>query len=118
MTYCVERHPKLIQPHLKTVLAHLKKPGIHDAVKRNTIRLLQFIDIPKRFHGQVADICFAYLQNNREAVAIRVFSMSVLHQIARQNPELKHELKIIIEDQMPYGSAAFSSRGRKILKDL
>src|SRR5688572_896562 len=66
LAYCVERHPELIKPHLKPILDHLKKPDIHDAVKRNTLRLLQFIDVPKRFHGRVADICFEFLQNKKE----------------------------------------------------
>src|SRR5687768_16824430 len=66
LSYCVENHPALIQPYLRTLLDHLKKPGLHDAVKRNTIRLLQFINIPKRLHGKTADICFAYLQNKKE----------------------------------------------------
>lgn len=118
LTYCVEQHPKLIEPHLKLILNHLKKPGIHDAAKRNTIRLFQFIQIPKRFQGKVADICFEYLRNRKEAVAIRVFSMTVLAQIARQHPELKDELRIVIEDQLPYSTAAFTNRGRKTLRGL
>lgn len=118
LSYCAERDPGLITPHLKIILNHLKKPGIHDAVKRNTVRLLQFIDIPKRHQGQVADICFAYLQDPKEPVAIRAFSMTVLASIARQNPDLRQELAILIEDQLPFGSPAFVSRGRKVLKEI
>lgn len=118
LSYCAERAPELIIPHLKTILNYLKKPGIHDAVKRNTVRLLQFIEIPKRHQGQVADICFGYLQDPKEPVAIRAFSMTVLASIARQNPDLRQELAILIEDQLPFGSPAFVSRGRKVLKEI
>lgn len=118
MSYCVENHPELIKPHLKTILSHLKKPGIHDAVKRNTIRLLQFIDIPKRFQGQVADICFQYLQDKKEPVAIRVFSLSVLGEIAKQNAGLEDEIRMIIDHELPYAKPAFLSRARKVLKNL
>lgn len=118
LSYCAEREPELIIPHLKTILNYLKKPGIHDAVKRNTVRLLQFIEIPKRHQGQVADICFGYLQDPKEPVAIRAFSMTVLASIARQNPDLRQELAILIEDQLPFGSPAFVSRGRKVLKEI
>jgi hypothetical protein len=118
LTYCVENFPELIKPHLKTILNHLKKPGIHDAVKRNTVRLLQFITIPEKYQGQVADLCFQYLRDTREPVAIRVFSMTVLTEIARSNPELKQEIVILIEDQLPYASAAFRSRAKKVLKVL
>jgi hypothetical protein len=116
LSYCVERHPELIIPHLKKILDHLKKTGIHDSVKRNTLRLLQFVEIPKRFHAAVASVCFQYLNDTKEPVAVRVFAMSVLCQIARSHPDLKQELKIIIEDNLPYASAAFISRGKKVLK--
>ncbi|HYG18664.1 MAG TPA: hypothetical protein VD816_07040 [Ohtaekwangia sp.] len=115
---CVERDPALIVPHLKKILDFLKKPGIHDAVKRNTMRLLQFADIPHRYHGQVADFCFTFLSSKKEPVAVKVFAMSVLRDIAQTHPELKNELKLLIEDQLPYASAAFRSRGLKILKTL
>src|SRR5690606_37555397 len=51
LTICVERHPHLIKPHLTKLLKFLNKPHVHDGVKRNLLRLLQFIDIPKRHHS-------------------------------------------------------------------
>jgi hypothetical protein len=44
--------------------------------------------------------------------------MSVLTAIASQNPDLKRELKLIIEDGLPHASPAFLSRARKVLKEL
>jgi hypothetical protein len=44
--------------------------------------------------------------------------MTVLFNIVKKYPELKDELKMSIEDQLPYGSAGFKSRGRRILKSL
>ncbi len=118
LSLCVQQHPKLILPYLKQILDFLDQPGIHDAVKRNTIRLLQFIDVPKRFHGQVANVCFTFLQDNKEPVAIRVFSMTVLGDISQYNPDLKRELKLIIEDQLPYASPGFVSRAKKVLRKI
>jgi hypothetical protein len=118
LSYCVRNHPELIRPHLKKVLDHLKKPGIHNAVKRNTVRLLQEIKIPKNLQGKVADVCFDYLSNPKEPIAVRVFSMTVLANIAKENPALKNEIIPIIEDQLPFGSAGFRSRGMKVLKRL
>ena len=118
LNYCVERHPELIKPHLKRVLNHVLKPGLHNSVKRNTMRLLQFIEIPRSLQGLAVEICFTFLQDTKEPVAIRVFAMTVLTQLSKVSPELKNELIPIIEDQLPYGSPAFISRGRKALKEL
>jgi len=118
LSYCVEKNTTLIHPHLSQILKFVQRPGVHDSVKRNAARLLQFIDIPTRHQGDVADICFKFFSDTKESIAVRVFSMSVLAKLAKKIPELKNELIPIIEDQLPFGSAAFVSRGQKVLKEL
>jgi hypothetical protein len=115
---CVENYPPMVKPHLKRLLDFLKRPGTHDAVRRNTMRLLQYAEIPKRNHGQVVNVCFEYLQQKNIAVAIKVFAMSVLRKIIDDQPELLQELKVILEDQFPFATAAFRSRARKVLKSI
>jgi len=118
LSYCVQQHPELLKPHWKKILAIVDKPGIHDAVKRNVLRMFQFVRIPRVYQGRTADLCFRYLADASEPVAIRVFAMTVLANIAREVPELRNELIPIIEDQLPYASAGFLSRSRKVLKQL
>ena len=118
LSCCVQNHPKLIEPHLKKILNYALKPGVHDAVKRNIVRLLQFIEIPVRLQGQAAAICFQFFYDKKEPIAVRVFSMTVLANLARNLPELKNELIPLIEDQMPYASPGFTSRGSALLKEL
>ena len=118
LSYCVERHPGLVNPHLKRLLDFLDEPGIHNAVKRNTLCLLQYIELPKRLHGRVANLCFQYLQSKGEPIAVKAFALTVLQHIVEVQPELGGELKIIIEDQLPYASPAFRSRAMKVLKAI
>jgi hypothetical protein len=118
LSYCVEKHPELVKPHMKVLLKNILKPGQHTAVKRNTLRLLQFIDIPKSLQGVAADIGFKLLSDNKEPIAVKVFSISVLKDIALVQPELKNELIPLIEQQLPYAKPAFTSRARKVLKEL
>lgn len=118
LTYCVEKHPELLAPQLKKILTATRKEGVHDAVKRNVTRMLQFVQIPRVHQGAVADLCFGYLTDAAEPVAIRVFSMTVLANLAAHEPDLKNEIVPLIETQLPYASAAFRSRGLKLLKRL
>ena len=116
MMHCTDRYPWLVRPYLKKLVKNLyQSPG--EATKRNTVRLLQFIDIPEALWGEVIEICFRYLKGN-EAIAIKVFSMTVLFNLSQLVPEISEELKINIEDQLPYGSAGFKSRANKILTKL
>lgn len=117
VSYCAEKYPALIIPYLKKIILNLRN-DVHVAVKRNTLRVLQDIDLPSDLHGETADICFKIMEDSKEPIAVKVFAMTVLVNICQEIPELKNELRILIEDQMPYGSAGFKSRGSKLLKRL
>ena len=116
VSYCGREHPKLLHPYIKKMLNNLNNP-VHDAVKRNTVRVLQNIRIPKALQGLAVKQCFQLLEAN-EPIAVKVFSMSLLGNIAKEHPELKHELKILIETQIPFASKGFLSRASKVLKGL
>ena len=115
---CIEQHPALIKKHFARLLKNLGKEGIHDAVKRNTIRLLQFVDIPEKFHGQVMDICFNYIVSPTEAVAVKAFSITVLQNLARKYPEIINEIKLVIEERWDYETMAFKTRAKKLLNEF
>ena len=89
VSYCADAHPVLISKHWKELMQNLKKPNLHDAVKRNSIRLMQGIELPKAYHGAIMDMCFIYLESPKESLAVKVFSMSVLGNLAKSIPKLK-----------------------------
>ena len=116
--YCVIAHPEFMSTHFSKLVKNLHKPGIHDAVKRNTVRLLQQINIPKKFHGEIMDLCFKYISSSEEPVAVKAFSLTILQNFSKDYPEIKQEIKLIIEERWPHETPAFHSRARKFLKTL
>lgn len=112
------KYPSHIQPHLGKILTYVNKPGLHTAVKRNTVRLLQNLNVPKKYHGKVMTICFDYLLSPDEEIAVKAFSLTVLNNLSILYPEIKQELKTIIEDRWEFETAAFHSRAKKILKEI
>jgi hypothetical protein len=110
--------PKLIKPFVEPMILKLKKEGINDAIKRNTVRILAEFPIPEHMEGETIQICFNYLNNPSEAIAIKVFSMTILERMVAKYPELKPELIYAIETGMEFGSAGYRSRGGKILERL
>ena len=118
LSYAVMAHPEFIKKHFSKLLKNLDKPGIHNSVKRNTVRLMQDIQIPEKFQGQVMDICFGYISSTTETAAVKAFALTVLENLSKKYPEIISELKTIIEDRWDYESAAFRVRGKKILKGL
>ena len=79
---------------------------------------MQDVDVPENLIGEVVDICFGLMESNNTPIAVKVFSMTVLANISIKEPDLKNELALIIEDQMPYGSVGFRNRGAKILNKI
>jgi hypothetical protein len=110
-------HPLLIKKHFGKLLRNLQKPNLHDAVKRNTVRLLQDVEIPVKYHGTVMNLCFDYIISPTEKVAVKAFSLTILQKLSNQYPDIKQELVTVIENRWPYETAAFKSRAKKILSN-
>ena len=116
VSYCVIAHPVFITGHWNKLIKNLQKPNLHDAVKRNSIRLLQDITIPKKYQGRLMDICFNYLASPTEAIAVKAFSLGVLTNLAQQYPGIVPEIKLIIEEQLPGQTPALATRAAKFFK--
>ncbi len=112
-----DKNPKLIEPYIERMLDNLDTPH-HDAVIRNTFRTFQVTDFPEDIEGIAFDKAFDFLLDINNAIAIRVFAMTVCGNIAMKYPELGHELIPVIEESLPHGSAGFRARGKSILKKL
>jgi hypothetical protein len=115
MSYCVKNYPDLIRPYLNRLINNLYEKGLHDAVIRNTLRLLQDIEIPKKYHGKLMDTCFGYVQSNLIAPAIKAFSLAILQNLSNQYPDIIPELKLIIRERWEHETPAFRSRAKNFL---
>lgn len=115
LRHAADRHPAMIRPYLKDLVKYLRNENHHVAVKRNGLGILQSIDIPESLFGPLSDLCFNFMNSNKEPVAVKVYSMIILDKIGNQIPEIRHELKLILQDLLPYGSSGFIARARKIL---
>ncbi|MBM2840585.1 MAG: hypothetical protein HW412_1113 [Bacteroidetes bacterium] len=106
----------MIRPYLGKMIKRMQEPGVHDAVRRNVIRILQFIEIQDRLLGEVATVCFRYLASPNEPIAVKVFSMTVLGTIAQKEPDIKNELRLVTEQQLSTGSMGFCSRAKRVMR--
>ncbi len=118
MSYIVKKHPHIIEPYLNKLISNLRKKGLHDAIVRNSARLLQDIDIPAKYHGKLMDACFNFIATPETAVAIKAFSLTILQRLSKIYPDITPELKLVIEDRWEHETAAFHSRAKKLLKDI
>jgi hypothetical protein len=47
---------------------------------------------------------------------VKAFSLSILQNLSQQYPEIKKEVRLIIDERWPYETAAFHSRAKKFMK--
>lgn len=118
VSYCIINHPKFIAKNWSKLVKNLAKPNLHDAIKRNSVRLLQHMDIPQKYQGEIMDICFRFVESPTEAVAIKAFSLTILGNLAKQYPDIIPELKVLIESQVDNQTVAFKTRAKKLLKSF
>lgn len=118
ITFVGAKYPKLIEDNIHAFVKRLYDKDIPVSVKRNTVRVLQFLKIPKSLHARVMNICIGFLLDPNETVAVKVFSMTVLAHLAMQYPEIRNELEYIIKSQLQNSTVGFKARARKVLKQL
>ena len=118
MSYCIRRYPILAKPYYKKFIDQLSDSKAHPAARRNIVRLLQFVEIPKNLHGKLMDLSFQFISNPEEAIAVKAFSLSILSKLAEIYPEILPEIKSVIETRWEFETAAFRSRAKKILKQV
>lgn len=110
---------RLLAPYYSSLVQHLYADELHDAVYRNTLKIFEGMKvIPEEVEEALTDICFTLLDTSHTPIAVKVFSMTILEKITKKYPELSGELEMLIRNQLPYSSAGFQSRGKKILSNL
>lgn len=112
-----DKHPDLLLPYISLFISTIKKIKI-DGIKRNMLAVLASNEISKNLQGKLVNLCFDLLLSSDETVAVKVYAMQAIANIAKHHPELENELKAAIEDQLPKTTAAFHARAKRVLKEF
>lgn len=115
VSYCIQKHPKLIEPYWGKLAGQLEREDAHVAVRRNVARLLQFVEIPKRYQGRIFEACFELFADTTQPVAVRCFSLSVAANLAKGKPDLFEELRLVAAQHPETATAGVRSRVRNVL---
>ncbi|NCI50157.1 hypothetical protein GWC95_09500 [Sediminibacterium roseum] len=118
VSWAARQQPGMIVPYIKELVAQMQRKDVHNAVVRNSVRILEAIEIPEEFHGEVMNVCFAFIESPATPVAVKAFALTTLFNLSKKYPDIRAELKLVIEERWDMETAAFRSRGRKILKAI
>lgn len=118
VSWAARERPDLVKPYIGQLVAQLSRTDVHDAVIRNSVRILEAVEIPEEHHADVMNACFALIEKPTTPAAIKAFSLTILDNLSVCYPEIRQELKLIIEALCDNETPAFKSRARKILKKI
>lgn len=111
-----EQKPELFAPYHLHLLAALRQEQPHKAIRRNTMRIYQFIDIPDDIESELYDLGISFIMDIQEATAVKAFSLRVCERIVERYPELAHEVIVVIDEFYNFWSSGLQNRARKFLK--
>jgi len=119
LSICTLECPEIIRAHRRNIIRQL--PSLrNEGVIRSLLKV--YAEMPTSYleseKSVLMNLCFDFLSSAGTPVALKVYSMEILYRMSENIPELRHELYLVIESQMPFSSAGYKSRGEKILRKL
>lgn len=118
LSMATQKNKKLAMPFVPVLIEQLDKEDVHNAVVRNSLRILQNLRIPEESLGNAINACFNRVEDPTAPAAIKAFALTVLGNISEKVPDIKNEIRLVIDYQIDNESAAFRSRAKQVLKQI
>lgn len=115
LSHAAQHKPALITPYLETLVKQLSRTDVHNSVIRNSLRTLQYMEVPEKLHGDLMNVCFDFVQSPFAPAAVKAFSLTILEKLCNQYPEIRQELQLIIKERWEMETPAFRARAKKML---
>lgn len=109
--------PQMVTPYLEYMAAKVPEVQNH-SIKRHYLRILAQHDLSELADGKLVDSCFEWLLIRDIPIAVKAHCMTILFNLTQTYPELAPELKTVLEQLIPYGSAGEKNRANKILGQM
>ena len=90
----------------------------HQMELRAATRILAETPIQKPMIPAMWDMMLQFLLDSGTLPALKVNSMQLLYAITREEPELKYELRLVVQDQLQFAGPYLRSNASKMLKKL
>ncbi|PLX14458.1 MAG: hypothetical protein C0594_00060, partial [Marinilabiliales bacterium] len=93
----VEQKPQLVSPYMHEMIDALEGDTTQ-AFRRNALKFLRKVELGDDDLGKLTNICFGIVQNAKEAIAIKMYSIYFLQKVTFMFPDLAQELFYILQN--------------------
>ncbi len=112
-----DRNHEIIYPFTPLIIDKLQRIETV-SIQRAFLAILINSTIPEDYHGELLQFTSEILLNAGSPVASIIYSADIFYKLSIKEPELLNELKLMLEYQLPFGSAGVKSKCRKIIKKI
>jgi hypothetical protein len=113
-----ERKPELLKSHVLELAQRLNEPS-GEPLRRHLIGAMRYLEIGEEAQEILLDIAFRFLEDIKQPIAVRAFSMGVLERLTPAYPELKDELCLILNELLSRPqSAGLRAKAKNVLRYL
>lgn len=114
----VEIHVRLLHPYFDDAVAVLLNHP-HQAIERGLLRMFWMMDSwPEEHFTPLVDHMMQIILNTKSKIAAQALSMEALLKHLDPYPEMLKELAYVVEEGVPYGSAGYKAKARKVIKRI
>ncbi len=110
-----EIKPELLNPYIFEIITKANS-STHLGVKRNLFKAIQFIEKSDSVKEELGIICLNCLQNPKETIAVKSYSITILEGLIVDFPEFLDEINFELEKQLPNATPAFANRAHRFMK--
>lgn len=110
----VERDPQRLRPVMPYLFTQRKAILIHN-FERSLAKMFSLAGIPEEIEGEVVEALFQWLMDPKVLLSTRIFAMAALDRCCKQQPELQHELRLVLERIVLENGGSLEKKARAIL---
>lgn len=109
------RHPEYLQPYKTQLLEHVALIDQKE-VRWHVAQMVSRVEWSPRERQRVVSVLMEYLCDASSIV--KTCAMQALADLARQAPELRANVLVILQDLTAHGTPAMKARGRRLLVEM
>lgn len=112
-----ELKPEIVKPAIPYFFS-VKNDVKFSNYDRSLAKMFSLCGIPKELEAEAVDMLFNWILDPAILVSTKNYSVDALLKFSENYPEIKNELKIVIEDQLSKNSVSFDKHAKRILEKI
>ncbi len=110
----VQMDPHRVFPVVAYLFTRRDEIKIHN-FERSLAKMFALAGVPEEIEGEAVEALFQWLMNPQLIVSTRIFAMAAMDKLCSKHPELRNELKVVLEQIALENSGTLEKKALAVL---